>query len=91
MSLQNLLVPFLNVVETGKKTLNLIKTRTRVRTAQKMKFSIINFFSKCDQILRKMRIWPYLLKKSLTENFIFLCSDDSKLYLYVTNRQRWRT
>ena len=91
MSLQNLLVPFLNVVETGKKTLRLIKTRTRVRTAQKMKFSIINFFSKCDQILRKMRIWPYLLKKSLTENFIFLCSDDSKLYLYVTNRQRWRT
>ena len=91
MSLQNLLVPFLNVVETGKKTLSLIKTRTRVRTAQKMKFSIINFFSKCDQILRKMRIWPYLLKKSLTENFIFLCSDDSKLYLYVTNRQRWRT
>ena len=35
-------------------------------TAQKMKFSIENFFSKCDQIH-----WSHLLKKSLMENFIF--------------------
>ena len=42
------------------------------RTAQKMKFSIKNFFSKCDQICRKLRVWSHLLKKSLTENFIFL-------------------
>ena len=27
--------------------------------------------SKCDQIRRKLRIWSYLLKKSLMENFIF--------------------
>ena len=40
-------------------------------TAQKMKFSIKDFFSKCDQIRRKLLIWPHLLKKSLTENFIF--------------------
>ena len=39
--------------------------------AQKMKFSIKDFFSKCDQICRKLRISPYLLKKSLMENFIF--------------------
>ena len=38
---------------------------------KKMKFSIKNFFSKCDQIRRKLRIWSHLLKKSLTENFIF--------------------
>ena len=31
----------------------------------------ISFFSKCDQIRRKLWIWSYLLKKSLTENFIF--------------------
>ena len=43
-------------------------------TAQKMKFSIKDFFSKCDQIRRKLRIWSHLLKKSLLENFIFLCS-----------------
>ena len=36
-----------------------------------MKFSIKAFFSKCDQIRNFLRIWPYLLKKSLMENFIF--------------------
>ena len=40
-------------------------------TAQKMKFSIKDFFSKCDQTRRKLRIWSHLLKKSLIENFIF--------------------
>ena len=40
------------------------------RTAEKMKFSIKDFFSKCDQIRRKLRIWSHLLKKSLMENFI---------------------
>ena len=38
---------------------------------QKMKFSINDFFSKCDQIHRKVRIWSHLLKKSLMENLIF--------------------
>ena len=28
-------------------------------TAQKMKFSIKDFFSKCDQIRRKLRIWSH--------------------------------
>ena len=41
---------------------------------KKMKSSIKDFFSKCDQILRKLWIWSHLLKKSLMENFIFLCS-----------------
>ena len=36
-----------------------------------MKFSIKDFFSKCDQIRRKLRIWSHLLKKSLMENLIF--------------------
>ena len=40
-------------------------------TAQKMKFSVKDFFSKFDQIRRKLRIWSHLLKKSLMENFIF--------------------
>ena len=40
-------------------------------TAQKLKFSIKDFFSKCDQIRRKLLIWSHLLKKSLLENFIF--------------------
>ena len=40
-------------------------------TAPKMKFSIKDFFGKCDQIRRKLWIWSYLLEKSLKENFIF--------------------
>ena len=40
-------------------------------TTQKIKFSVKDFFSKCDQIRSFLRIWSYLLKKSLTENFIF--------------------
>ena len=40
-------------------------------TTQTIKFSIMDFFSKCDQIHRKLRIWSHLLKKSLMENFIF--------------------
>ena len=40
-------------------------------TAQKMKFSIKDFFSKCDQVRSFRRIWSHLPKKSLIENFIF--------------------
>ena len=40
-------------------------------TAQKMNFSTMDFFSECDQIRSKLRIWSYLLKKSLIEDFIF--------------------
>ena len=36
-----------------------------------MKFFIEDFFTKCEQIRRKMWIWSYLLQKSLMENFIF--------------------
>ena len=40
-------------------------------TAQKMKFSIKNFVSKCDQICSFLQIWSHLLTKSIMENFIF--------------------
>ena len=40
-------------------------------TAQDMKFSIKDFFSKYGQIRRELQIWSHLLKKSLMENFIF--------------------
>ena len=49
--------------------ISILKTTTD--TAHKMKFSNKNFFSKCDQICRKLWICSHLLKKSLTENFIF--------------------
>ena len=37
----------------------------------KMKFSIKDFFSKCDQIHSFLQIWSHLLKKPIMENFIF--------------------
>ena len=40
-------------------------------TAQKIKFSIKDFFSKSDQIHSFLRIWSHLLKKSLMKTFIF--------------------
>ena len=40
-------------------------------TAQKIKLSDKDFFSKCDQTHSFLRIWSHLLKKSLIENFIF--------------------
>ena len=42
-------------------------------TAQKMKFSIRDFSSKCDQIHRTLRIWSHLLK-ILNGKLHFLCS-----------------
>ena len=43
----------------------------KTSTAQKMKFSMKDFFSKCGQIHWKLRIWSHLQKKSLMEDFIF--------------------
>ena len=51
-------------------------------TAQKMKFFIKHFFSKCDQIHCLLRIWSSLLTKSLTENFIF-CAVKKWLILLI--------
>ena len=45
-----------------------------------MNFSIEDFFSKCGQISRKLRIWSHLLKKSLIENFIF-CAVTNHVFL----------
>ena len=61
----NTRLPFL-----GLQYLNLSQTSF---SAQKMKFSIQDFFSKCDQIRGFLRIWSHLLKKLLLENFI-LCA-----------------
>ena len=51
--------------------------------AEKMKFSIKNFFSKCGQSRRFLRIWSPLLKKSLMGNFIFCAVFDRDVELAV--------
>ena len=58
-----------------------------------MKFSISDFFSKCDQIRSLLRIWQHLLKKSLMENFIFVlytdvtASNDHKNLFHFPNKK----
>ena len=41
-----------------------------------MKFSIKDFFSKCEQIPSFLRTWSHLLEKSFMENFIFCAECD---------------
>ena len=56
----------------GKYQVGLLRKKDNlVHTAQKMKFSIKDFFSNCDQIRSSLRIWSHLLKKTIMENFIF--------------------
>ena len=60
----------------------------RLTTAKKVKFSINDFFSKCDRICSFLRIWSLLVKKSLMENFIFcaVCSFESRK-MKISNRK----
>ena len=44
-----------------------------------MKFSVMGFFSKYEQIRRKQRICAHLLKICLTHNFIF-CAKNYRLF-----------
>ena len=46
-----------------------------------MKFSIEDFFNKCDQICQKLRIWSHLLKEPAMENFNF--------YIALAAQQKW--
>ena len=50
-------------------------------TAQKIKCSITDFFSKCNQIRRKLRIWSHFLKKSLMQSFIFCAVKSCRVYI----------
>ena len=56
---------------------NIASNELKLTLQKKLKFSIKDFFSKSDQIHSFLRIWAHLLKKSLMENFIFLCSVSS--------------
>ena len=51
-----------------------------------MKFSIHDFFSKCNQIRNFQRILSHLPKKFLTENFIFCVALEA-----VTNQINYLT
>ena len=59
-------------------------------TAQKMKFFIKDFFCKCDQICKKLRIRSHLRKKSFLEKFIFCAARILYLIIYIIETN-WRS
>ena len=61
-------------------SINLPRSLSKLaNTAQKVKFSIKDFFSKCDQIRTFLRIWSHLLKKFSMEKLIFSAVKVAKL------------
>ena len=64
--------------------ITIFQTLLRANTVQKIKFSIKDFFSKCDQIRRKLRIWSYLLKKIPNGNIHFLYNETLLLTIFLT-------
>ena len=44
-----------------------------------MSFFIKDFFSKCEEIRRKLRIWSHLLEKSLMKNLILPAMFDAQV------------
>ena len=61
-------------------------------TAQKMKFSIKDFFSKCGQIRSFLQICSHLLKKFLMENIIFCAVTIDSQFMFQTkqiNKHIW--
>ena len=52
-----------------------------------MKFSITDFFSKFDQILRKLRSWSHLLRKLVMENYF--CAVSSGIILWWEISKNW--
>ena len=79
---------FMSVVGHFFQLLVLEKKMTKYNTAQKMKFFIKDFFSKCDQIRSFMRIWSNLLKKSFMKNLIF-CSVPEVCNLRINQHLLW--
>ena len=53
-----------------------------------MNFSIKDFFSRYNQIRRKLRIWSHILKKSIMENFILQIVDCKKNLLFQATKRK---
>ena len=73
---------FFKTIET-EHSFECLVNQFEIITAQKIKFCSKDFFSKCDQIRRKLR------KKSLMENCIFYAVDQLLLYFHF-NRLHFR-
>ena len=59
----------------------------QIFTAQKIKFSIKGFFSKCDQIRRKLVTFT---EEIFNGKLHFLCSDCKKYYFHFSTHKQLR-
>ena len=62
---------YMNILVMAHDTMVFLEFTFMVRHCTTNKVFIKDFFSKCDQIHRKLQIWSHLLKKSFMENAIF--------------------
>ena len=83
-------IPLIRSVYNGKESTSNISTKMWKLvspTTQKLKFSSEDFFSKCDQIRRKLRIWFTFTEEILNGKLYFLRSNLLScgffLYIYV--------
>ena len=67
-----------------------ITRNATLHTAQKLKFSIKNFFSKCDQTCSFLRIWSHLMETSLMENFSFCAVSWVRSCAYTQSKVQFR-
>ena len=72
------------VIVKRMKLRNTVGEQVVTLTAQKIKFSMKDFFSKCGQIRGKLWIWSHLLKKSFI--FCAVFSWDQKIVVDRENR-----
>ena len=63
---------WIQIIFSNASKIVMIATSRPLALNKKLKFSVKNFSSKCDRISIFLQIFSHLLKKSLTENFIFL-------------------
>ena len=64
----------------------------RINTAQKMKFSIKDFFNKCDQIRSKLLLKESLITEGISNGkFHFLCSVNTLVQLVECARRKFET
>ena len=64
-----------------------------IYTAQEMKFSIQDFFTKCDQIHRFLQNWSHLAKISLMNTSFFVqceCIENSEILAKFETSLWWR-
>ena len=73
--------PFISSIHIFSPLRNIYLNSPLPPIAQKIKFSIEDFFSKCDQISSFLWIWTHLLKKPSMESFNF-CAVTKVLFAY---------